>query len=230
MRSFISYIFLLFLKYFSNIFYRFDIGWPKERIKWNDIKLILFLNHTSLYEFLYLGFLPNHFLRRLSKRMVAPAASKTMNRPLVGFFFKMFSPGMISISRKRDDTWDNFLDSIYEDSIILMAPEGRMMRKTGLDLEGKKMSVKYGVLDILAGLKKGKMIIAYSGGLHHVQIPNEGLPKLFKTLKMNLEILNIDEYKNKFLEEIGSELWQKKIMTDLQWRLENNVPVWNKFC
>ena len=86
------------------------------------------------------------------------------------------------------------------------------------------------MLDILAGLKKGKMIIAYSGGLHHVQIPNEGLPKLFKTLKMNLEILNIDEYKNKFLEEIGSELWQKKIMTDLQWRLENNVPVWNKFC
>lgn len=50
--------------------------------------------------------------------MVAPGADKTLNRPFVGIFFKLFSPGMISITRKRDDSWDNFLESIYEDSII----------------------------------------------------------------------------------------------------------------
>ena len=149
------------------------------------VRLIIFLHHTSLYEFLYLGFLPNHFLRKLSKRMVAPAADKTLNRPLVGVFFKLFSPGMIPITRKRDDSWGNFLESIYDDSIILIAPEGRMKRKTGLDLDGKKMTVKPGVVDILAGLDKGQMVIAYSGGLHHVQVPDEGLPKLFKT---NLKI------------------------------------------
>lgn len=227
MKSLVSFIILVSIKYFSKLFYKFEIGWPKTQIKWDEIKLIIFLNHTSLYEILYLGFLPNHFLRKLSKRLVAPAASKTMDRPIVGFFFKLFSPGMISISRKRDASWSNFLDSIYKDSVIVIAPEGRMMRKTGLDLEGNKMTVKSGVLDILSGLNSGKMAIAYSGGLHHVQVPNEGFPKLFKTLKMNLEYFDIQEYKKTFQETIGSEAWRKSVLEDLQWRLENNVPVWS---
>lgn len=224
MKSLISYVILLSIKYLSRIFYRFEIGWPTNKIRWSEVKLIVFLNHTSLFEFLYLGFLPNHFLRKLSKRMVAPAADKTLNRPVVGFFFKLFSPGMISITRKRDNSWENFLESIYEDSIILIAPEGRMMRKNGLDLEGKKMNMKPGVVDILAGIQHGQMVIAYSGGLHHVQIPDEGFPKLFKTLKMNLEAFNIDDYKKMFLGEIGSESWKKAVLEDLQWRLENKVP------
>lgn len=224
MKSLISYCFLLLIKYLSRIFYRFEIGWPEKRIRWKDIRLIIFLNHTSLFEFLYMGFIPNHFLRKLSKRMVAPAADKTLNRPVVGTFFKLFSPGMISITRKRDNSWENFLDSIYEDSIILIAPEGRMKRKNGLDLEGKKMSVKPGVVDILSGLHQGQMVIAYSGGLHHVQIPDEGLPKLFKTLKMDLETFNINDYKRMFGGEMGSMDWKKAVLEDLQWRLENKVP------
>lgn len=224
MKSLISYFFLLSIKYLSRIFYKFEIGWPDTTLNWNKIKLIVFLNHTSLYEFLYLGFLPNHFLRKLSKRMVAPAADKTLNRPLVGFFFKLFSPGMIPITRKRDNSWGNFLESIYEDSIILIAPEGRMKRKNGLDLEGNKMTVKPGVVDILNGLTKGQMILAYSGGLHHVQIPDEGLPHLFKTIKMNLEVFDIADYKNKFAANTGTELWKKLVLEDLQLRLETKVP------
>ena len=224
MKSLISYFFLLSIKYISKLFYTYEIGWPKTTIQWSKIKLIIFLNHTSLYEFLYLGFLPNHFLRKLSKRMVAPAADKTLNRPLVGFFFKLFSPGMISITRKRDDSWVNFLESIYEDSIILIAPEGRMKRKNGLDLDGNKLTVKPGVVDILSGLKNGDMIFAYSGGLHHVQIPDEGLPKLFKKLKLNLEQFDIESYKSMFNETVGSEIWKKKVLDDMQWRLENKVP------
>lgn len=224
MKSLISYFFLLSIKYISKLFYTYEIGWPKTTIQWSKIKLIIFLNHTSLYEFLYLGFLPNHFLRKLSKRMVAPAADKTLNRPLVGFFFKLFSPGMISITRKRDDSWVNFLESIYEDSIILIAPEGRMKRKNGLDLDGNKLTVKPGVVDILSGLKNGDMIFAYSGGLHHVQIPDEGLPKLFKKLKLNLEQFDIESYKSMFNETVGSDIWKKKVLDDMQWRLENKVP------
>lgn len=225
MKSLISYFFLLCIKYFSSIFYRFEIGWPATKIKWGKVRLIIFLHHTSLYEFLYLGFLPNHFLRKLSKRMVAPAADKTLNRPLVGFFFKLFSPGMIPITRKRDDSWGNFLESTYDDSIILIAPEGRMKRKTGLDLDGNKMTVKPGVVDILAGLHSGQMVIAYSGGLHHVQVPDEGLPNLFKTLKMNLEAFDIAEYKEKFSAASGTEIWKKSVLNDLQMRLETKVPV-----
>ena len=224
MKSLISYFLLLSIKYFSRLFYRFEIGWPEKRIKWGKIRLLIFLNHTSLFEFLYLGILPNHFLRKLSKRMVAPAANKTLDRPIVGTFFKMFSPGMISITRKRDDSWENFLESIYEDSIILIAPEGRMKRKNGLDLDGNKMTVKPGVADIISGLQSGEMAIAYSGGLHHVQIPDEGLPKLFKTIKMNIELFDIPTYKAMFNADIGSNIWRQLVLNDLQIRLETKVP------
>jgi len=224
MKSLVSYIILLTTKYLSAIFYRFEIGWSATPIRWNDVKLIIFLNHTSLFEFLYVGFLPNHFLRKLSKRMVAPTADKTLNRPIVGFFFKLFSPGMVPITRKRDNSWDNFIESIYEDSIIIIAPEGRMMRKNGLDLQGKKMNVKPGIVDILSSLEHGQMIIAYSGGLHHVQIPDEGFPKLFKTLSMNLDAFDIQDYKRMFTDNIGSEIWKKAVLDDLQWRLENRIP------
>ena len=225
MKSLISYVFLLCIKYLSRLFYSYKIEWPNSKIKWREIRLIILLHHTSLFEFLYLAILPNHFLRTLSKRMVVPAADKTLNRPLVGFFFKLFSPGMVSISRKRDGTWEQFLDSIYEDSIILIAPEGRMKRKNGLDLDGNKMTVKSGVVDILCGLEKGQMIIGYSGGLHHVQIPDEGLPHLFKTLKLNLETFDIPNYKAMFMETIGSDKWKKLVLDDLQLRLETKVPV-----
>ncbi len=53
MKSVVSFLTLLFIKAMSNIFYRYEIGWPKEnKIIWNDVKLIVFLNHTSLFEVL----------------------------------------------------------------------------------------------------------------------------------------------------------------------------------
>ena len=225
MKSLISFFTLLVIKGLSNIFYKYDIGWPKEnKIVWGDVKLIVFLNHTSLFEVLYLGFLPVSFLRMLSKRMVAPGAIKTLDRPIVGAFFKLFSPGMTPITRKRDDSWQEFLESMHDDSIILIAPEGRMKRKNGLDLEGKKMTVRGGVVDILTSLNKGQMIFAYSGGLHHVQIPGEGFPRLFQTLKLDIEVCDISGYKDAFKEEIGSAAWKKLVLDDLQHRLETKPP------
>lgn len=226
MQSYIRYIFLLFIKYLSKLFYSYEVQWPHgdRQIRWKDIKFLVLLNHTSLYEFLYLAVLPNAFLRKLSRRMVVPAADKTMNRPVVGRFFKMFAPGMVTITRKRDDTWSNFLESIYEDSVILIAPEGRMMRGTGLDLFGNKMTVRGGVADILEGLDKGQMVIAYSGGLHHVQIPGETFPRIFKTLKISMETYDIPEYKALFKSPVGSEEWKKEVVDDMQWRLETKPP------
>ncbi len=226
MKSWISYFILLSTKYLTKLFYKYQIGWPKERIKWDEIKLIILLNHTSLFEFLYVGVMPNSFLHKLSKRMVAPAADKTMNRPIVGLFFKLFNPGIMSITRKRDETWTDFLDSIYDDSVILIVPEGRMKRADGMDVSGNKMNIRSGILDILMGLQHGKIAFAYSGGLHHVQIPDKSLfPNLFKTLKMNLEVLDIDAYKTQFSAIIGSERWKENILNDLQFRLENKTPI-----
>ncbi len=225
MRRLISFLILLTLKGISALFYRYKIGWPANPIQWNNIKLIVFLNHTSLFEPIFLGFLPVSFLWQLSQRMAAPGADKTMNRPIVGTLYKLMSPGITSITRKRDDTWDQFTDSISDDSIIVIAPEGRMKRKNGLDLDGNKMTVRGGVADLLSGLYKGQMILAYSGGLHHVQIPGEGLPKVFKTLKINIEAFEIADYKDSFNEPTGSPSWKKKVLDDLQYRLETKVPV-----
>ncbi len=224
MKRFISLLILLCIKLFSNTFYCFKIRWPKKEIVWSDVKLIVFLNHTSLFEPLFLGFVPASFLRRLSQRMVAPGADKTLNRPIVGTLYKLFNPGLVSITRKRDDSWQQFMDAIYDDAIILIAPEGRMKRRNGLDLEGKKMTVKSGVVDILARLDKGQMVFAYSGGLHHVQAPDEGFPHLFKTLKLNLEVFEIADYKALFSAATGSGEWEKLVLEDMQHRLETKVP------
>ena len=191
---------------------------------WGNVKLIVFLNHTSLFEILYLAILPVSFLRMLSKRMVAPGAIKTLDRPIVGMFFKLFSPGMTPVTRKRDDSWQQFLESMHDDSIILIAPEGRMMRKNGLDLEGNKMTVKGGVTDILARINKGQMLFAYSGGLHHVQVPGEGFPHLFKTVKLDVEVCDVADYKASFNAEMGSRAWKKLVLDDMQHRLETKPP------
>lgn len=224
MRRLISFSVLLFLKGLSAVFYKFKVGWPPQQIRWNEVRLIIFLNHTSLFEPIFLGFLPTSFLWRLSGHLAAPGADKTMNRPIVGTLYKLMSPGITSISRKRDDTWEHFMDTITNDSIIVIAPEGRMKRKNGLDLEGNKMTVRGGVADILSHLDKGQVAIAYSGGLHHVQIPGEGLPKLFKTLKINIDAPEISDYKKSFTAAVGSIEWKKQVLDDLQHRLETKIP------
>ena len=69
------------------------------------------------------------------------------------------------------------------------------------------------------------IVIAYSGGLHHVQVPGEGLPKLFKTIKLNLEAFDIADYKAMFTEAAGdAEQWRKAVLADLQMRLETRCP------
>ena len=227
MKSLFSFLTQLSIKAFTNLFFRFEIKWPNDNknINWYEVRMIVLLNHTSLLEPLYLGFLPVKLLWRLSKKMVAPGADKTLNRPLVGFFYKVFSPGMVAITRKRDDSWKEFMESIASDSLIVIIPEGRMKRKNGLDLNGNKMTVKSGIAEVLEGLPSGKMIIAYSGGLHHVHVPGEKAYHFFKTLKMNLDLLDIADYKNMFPKPIGSEEWRKSVIADLQHRLETKVPV-----
>jgi hypothetical protein len=44
------------------------------------------------------------------------------------------------------------------------------------------------------------------------------------TLKLNLEVFEIEEYKECFKENHGSVEWKKSVLADLQSRLENKVP------
>ena len=220
-----NFLTLALIKVFSMVFYRANNEWLHEHEEdpWKGVKLIALLNHTSLFEPLYLAAAPWRMLWRIAGRIIAPGADVTMDRPLAGWFLKFIAPKMVPISRERDETWDNFLNLIESYSVVIIAPEGRMKRPTGLDKHGKPMSVRGGVADILEMLPYGEMVLAYSGGLHHVQTPGQGLPKLFKRIEVRCEKLNIEEYVNKM--KSHPELpYKKAVIQDLEARMAMNIP------
>ncbi len=220
LRQKLIYILLVGIKAFSTFFYRFNVQWigqlPAD--PWAGIRLVILLNHTSLYEPLFTGILPCRFLRQIARKGLVPVADKTMCRPLVGRFFRAVANNVVPISRMRDQTWDKFVETLTDASLVIVAPEGRMKRANGLDLEGKPMTVRGGVSDLLGRIASGRMLIAYSGGLHHVQIPSQRVPRLFKTLTMKIENLDIAGYKQALLREWGPERFKQGVICDLEKR------------
>lgn len=218
MRSFFVYWFLRLIVVVSRTFYTHHVAWVGEipERRWLDYRLVAILNHTSLYEFLFAGVVPPSFLRRMAKHGVLPIASKTMDRPLVGRFWRFVAGNVVAISRERDHTWEKVLASIASDSMILILPEGRMKRATGLDSNGQPLTVRGGIADIIQTLPDGKMLIAYSLGLHHVQVPGQLFPKLFQPVCMRLEQVDIADYRAELLSrcEKPKEL-RKMLIEDL---------------
>lgn len=223
MREILGFILLSGVKVFSHLFFRGEFLWPHSKPHpLGEIRLLVFLNHTSLYEPLFLQAVPFSFLWRLTHHAHVPGADITLNRPIVGRFWKLLFPGISTITRKKDESWELFMDNISDKSIIAIAPEGRMKRPNGLDKFGKKMSVRGGVADIIEKLGSGKMLLCISGGLHHVQAPGILIPKLFKTIKMNFVCLDIEEY----LADKSEDRRRRKveIAHDLEKRLNDDAP------
>lgn len=225
LRSLLVFSILVFLKYLSKIFYRHDFAFlgPTPANPWKDLRLVVFLNHTSLFEPIFLGGVPTSFMWRLAAHGVVPAADKTTDRPLVGLVFKFVAHHVIPITRERDETWFAVLQRIDPKSMIVIAPEGRMKRANGLDLHGKPMTVRGGIADILNAVKEGRMLLAYSGGLHHVQVPGH-IPNVFKTVRMRIENLEIADYIADRLREGGPENFKKSVMKDLDRRRDEYAP------
>jgi hypothetical protein len=219
----ISFFLLVTVKLLATLFYRFDVRWLSQETIADkpDIRLLIFLNHTSLFEPLFLRIAPLWLLRRFAKHFLAPGADVTTQRPLVGRLLRGLLPGMIPITRKRDESWQHFLDCINQDSMVIIMPEGRMRRVNGLDKFGNPMTVRGGVAEILQRIQSGKVLFVYSGGLHHIQAPGESFPRLFKTIKVNLEIADIREYKSQF----EGENFLAEVIDDLQKRLEARIPI-----
>ncbi len=188
---------LLSVKSLSRLFYRHDAAWVGDvpNNPWRDLRLAMILNHTSLFEVLLIGSIPVRVLWQLAHRGTGPAADKTMARPWVGTFYRFMAKRVVPISRQRDDTWQAFLDGIDTDAVVVMAPEGRMKRPSGLDLAGKPMTVRGGVADVIDRLGTGRMVLLHSGGLHHIQTPGQRLPRLFKTIRLRLEAIDIASYR-----------------------------------
>jgi hypothetical protein len=223
----LSFFMFSSVKYLASIFYRFEVKWLSEQssVNWKDIKLIVFLNHTSLFEPIFIKVAPHSFIWKLSRNLVVPGADITLKRPIVGRFFKSIVPGAVSISRKRDSSWTNFMDKIDPCSVVAILPEGRMKRKDGMDKHGKPMSVRGGIADILHHMQDGKALFVYSGGLHHIQSPGQIFPRIFKRVKVNLELMNIDQYKQMIEEKSATfKEFRKNIVSDLNQKLRSKIP------
>ena len=177
LRAWLIYLFLLSIKLGSRVFFRHKVRWIGKPLRsYRRVKVIAGLNHTSLYEWLYAGSLPPALLWRIARHGVIPIADKTGNRPLTGRFFKLLGQNVIKISRKADDTWEQVLSRISPDSCVVIFPEGRMKRRSGFDADGNPLVVRGGIADIIRLLPEGHLLLAYSGGLHHIQVPGQLLP------------------------------------------------------
>lgn len=227
--SYLTYPLLLAVKGVTRLFYRLDVDWAEEPPgpdPWAflpELRVICLLNHTSLYEPLLAGGVSNRLLREIARRGVVPVAAKTADRPLVGRFFRLIAPDVIPISRQRDSTWQEVVDRIGPRSLVVIAPEGRMKRSTGLDAEGNPMTVRGGIADVLRGIPDGCMLIGYSGGLHHVQHPGERLPRLFQRIGLRLEVLDIASYRAALQESAGRHGFKQAVIRDLEERRDRHV-------
>jgi hypothetical protein len=224
--SVIRFILLFTFALLTRLFYRFEVGFIGNATwkSFRGARVGLVLNHTSLFEPLFVGAVPLNFMWSLASRGVFPAADITANRPIVGRLIKLLATNVVTITRRRDETWTVFMDAVAPNSLILMTPEGRMKRPNGLDKDGKPMTVRGGVVDILDRLKKGRLMIGYSGGLHHVQVPGGGWPKLFKKLAINYEALDIEEYLAQFANYPDKKSRRVAITKDLDRRRDRNCP------
>ena len=212
-------------KVFGKVFFKFDRTWssPKSEADFNNISTIIILNHTSLFEPVFLANLPTNFLRKLSSNLLLPAAQETLQRPIVGRVIKGIVPKCIPISRKYDDSWVNFLNLIDDSCITAIMPEGRMKRRNGLDKHGNAMDIKAGVFDIIEKTNSGNILFVYSGGLHHVQAPGDKFPKLFKTIKVGFEFIDVKTYKASHHSQC-EKTFKKNVLDDLQHRLNTKIP------
>lgn len=227
MRKLLIYWILLLTKGFSRLFYHFDWKWvdPSAPNSWRDFRLVAILNHTSLFEFLFAGGVPRSFLRRMAWHGVVPIASKTVERPLVGFFWRFIAGNVVAISRERDHTWEAVLRAIGSDSMVIILPEGRMKRADGLDKYGRPLAVRGGIADLIEVIPEGEMLLAYSRGLHHVQIPDhDHFPRLFQPIGMGLEIVDVAAYRREMMERAqGSpEGFRRAVVADLTARRDRH--------
>lgn len=220
-----SYSLLTLTKAVTSLFYRFQVNWlSDEKFEVSDqVRVLVLLNHTSLFEPLFIRIAPQKLLRHISQRLVIPVADSTVQRPIVGKVLTTIVPGSVPISRKRDDSWQQFLEKVAPESLVCILPEGRMKRANGLDKDGNPMTVRGGIADILTRFDQGKMLLVYSGGLHHVQTPGEPKVRVFKSIRVNLEMVDIAHYKSQLHDDEHPQ-FVRNVVGDLQQRLLTRVP------
>jgi 1-acyl-sn-glycerol-3-phosphate acyltransferase len=222
------FLVMLLWKTACRLFFRFDVEWvgnvPDD--PWEDIRIMAILNHTSLMEPVFLAVVPTPVVWRIAREGVIPIASKTMNRKRTGLAFRFAGRRVISVSRKRDLSWQQVLRHCCSpQSITVIFPEGRMLRRTGLDSEGRPMSIRSGVADLLAEVPSGRLLLAYSGGLHHVAAPGDRFPRLFQKIALRLEVLDIPAYRDALGGAQDMDVFRRRVVEDLTQRRNRYSPL-----
>lgn len=227
MRAALVYGLLRVVKAASRLLYHHDVRWigdvPPD--PWDDLRLVAILNHTSLFEPLFAGGVPNRFLWSVAQRAVVPVAEKTATRPVVGRFFRRVAADVEPISRERDETWERYVTRASEPGrLAVLLPEGRMKRADGRDAHGEPMTVRGGIADLLSAIDGGRILLAYSGGLHHVHAPGERCPRPFRVLRMRLESMEIADYRERLMRRAGPDGFKAAVISDLTRRRDEHCP------
>ena len=225
MQSIIVFCLLKTIQIVSRIFFRYDAEYlgPIPARQWGNLRAIIILNHTSLYEPLLVGFADSKLLWLFARHGVLPIAEKTMKRR-IGIFFRFLVRHVVVVTRQRDHTWNRVLNHVDEKALVIILPEGRMKRANGLDSAGRPMTVRGGIADILENLHTGRLLLLYSGGLHHIQVPGQTLPKLFKTLHVRMELIEVEDYKAGLNTQKTENDFRAAVINDLTARRDLHCP------
>ena len=224
-KAVITFVLLFAVNGAAKIFFKLKnewIGGEPENYALNT-RIVAILNHTSLYEPLIAGYAQYRLLWKFARHGVLPVAEKTMKRP-IGLFFRLMVRHPIVVTRQRDKTWYNVLNKVGSKAITIILPEGRMKRANGLDSGGREMTIRGGIADILEALPDGRMLMVYSGGLHHIQVPGELLPTPFKTLRCRMETIDIPSYKEELKRDYPELSFRKAVVVDLTRRRDEYCP------
>lgn len=227
MRTALVYAMLRLVKSASRLLYHHDVRWigdvPDD--PWADLRLVAILNHTSLFEPLFAGAVPHRFLWSVARSAVVPVAEKTAHRPVAGRFFRRVAAHVEPVTRERDESWARYVRRARETGrMAVLLPEGRMKRPDGRDARGEPMTVRGGIADLILGIPEGRMLLAYSGGLHHVQAPGERWLRPFEELRLRLEWVDIERYRERLLEEAGRQGFKEAVVRDLTRRRDEHCP------
>ena len=224
MRSYVVFLLLYTIKVVARLLWRVQLEWvQRNEDPWANLRVLVLLNHTSLYEPVFLAAVPNRFLWQLAAHGVVPIADKTIARPIVGYLFKFIARHVVPITREREATWSELLSNIHDPKgLVLIVPEGRMKRTSGLDRHGNPLVIRGGIADVLQAVPDGRLFIAYSGGLHHVQVPGERFPRFFKRAWLGAEVVDIPSYREEIRATMGSGSFKGAVISDLTRRRDTH--------
>ena len=224
MRSRAVFLLLLAIKTASRRLFRVHLEFVREvDDPWTGLRVVALLNHTSLFEPVLAAVAPNRLLWQIAAHGVVPVADKTLARPIVGRLFQFVAWHVVRVTRQRDESWTEVLERLHDErSLIVILPEGRMKRRTGLDLDGNPMTVRGGIADILESVPDGRLFIGYSGGLHHVHAPGDRFPRLFRRVWLGAEVLDIPTYRRELRDRHGPEGFKAAVIEDFTERRDRH--------